>query len=258
MDPKITVVTPSFNQERFLEGTIQSVLGQGYPALEYILIDGGSTDGSLNIIERYERHFDYWVSEPDEGFADALRKGFSVSTGEVMCWLNSDDLHEGWTLKEVARYFTAHPEAQVVYGDATWIDAKGRFVRPKRELPFNRFIWFFDHNYIPQPSTFFRREIYQEVGGLDLSIQVAVDTGLWASFLKKSAFHHVDRPWSRMRLYPEQLNQRLRSLSDVEDRSIREAHLGPIPEWRYRLSHLLARGLRISWKAATGRYRARR
>ena len=158
--PKISVVTPSFNQGQYIEATIRSVLEQDYPNLEYIIIDGGSTDGTVEIIEKYSEHLAYWVSEPDEGQTDALIKGFDRASGDILCWLCSDDLFESRTLHEVAEIFTEHPDWQVVYGDSFWIDADSRPIRFKKEIDFNRFIWMYDHNYLPQPSTFWRRGIY--------------------------------------------------------------------------------------------------
>ena len=158
--PKISVVTPSFNQGRYIEATIKSVLDQGYPNLEYIIMDGGSTDGTVEIIERYSDRLAYWVSEEDEGQTDALIKGFDRASGDILCWLCSDDLFEASTLQEVAETFVRNPDWDVVYGDSFWIDAVGRPIRFKREIPYYRFIWMYDHNYLPQPSTFWRRGIY--------------------------------------------------------------------------------------------------
>ncbi|HJQ94455.1 MAG TPA: glycosyltransferase, partial [Acidimicrobiia bacterium] len=108
--PSISVVTPSFNQGRFLPETMESIHGQGYPRLEHIVIDGGSSDESVSVIKRYEGQLAYWVSEPDQGQTDALIKGFARSTGDIQCWLNSDDLFEPETLGEVGAYFDRHPE----------------------------------------------------------------------------------------------------------------------------------------------------
>src|SRR5215211_6231675 len=162
--PKISVVTPSFNQGRYIEATIKSVVEQGYPNLEYLIMDGGSTDGTVEIIEKYSDQLTYWVSEPDEGQTDALIKGFNLASGDILCWLCSDDLFEARTLQEVAEIFVKHPDWEVVYGDSFWIDADGRPIRFKREIPYYRFIWMYDHNYLPQPSTFWRRGIYEKVG----------------------------------------------------------------------------------------------
>ena len=127
--PRITVVTPSFNQGRFLEETIQSVLYQDYPNLEYIVMDGGSTDGSADIIRRYSDQLAYWVSRPDRGQTDALIQGFGRASGDVLCWLCADDVWEPGTLWEVGRIFASQPETRAVYGDATFVDIEGRRIR---------------------------------------------------------------------------------------------------------------------------------
>lgn len=252
--PKITVVTPSYNQARFLEATLRSVHNQGYPNLEHIVIDGGSTDASVEIIRKFEEHLAYWVSEPDRGQTDALIKGFSRATGEILAWLNSDDLYEPRTLWEVAEFFTRRPEVQFVYGDALWIDTQGKILKPKKEIPFNRFIWLYDYNYIPQPSAFWRRELYETVGGLDPRFDLAMDADLWIRFAERTRPVHVRRVWSRMRLYPEQKNQRLRAKSDEEDQVIRERYLGKEPFSCRRLKKAVAKGLRVGWKLVTGCY----
>jgi len=252
--PRITVVTPSYNQARFLESTLRSVHDQRYPNLEHIVIDGGSTDGSVEIIRKFEDRLAYWVSEPDKGQTDALIKGFSRATGEILAWLNSDDLYEPWTLWEVAEFFTRHPEVQFVYGDALWIDTEGRILQPKKEIPFNRFIWLYDYNYIPQPSAFWRRELYEAVGGLDPRFDLAMDADLWIRFADRTRPVHVRRIWSRMRLYPEQKNQRLRAVSDQEDEIIRRRYLPDEPVWQRRLKKVLAKGIRVGWKLFRGCY----
>ena len=250
--PKITVVTPSYQQARFLEDTLRSVIRQGYPNLEHIVMDGGSLDGSAEIIERYADKLEYWTSQPDNGHTDALIKGFARSTGDIMCWLNSDDLWEPWTLKDVADFFRHHSDARVVYGDAMWIDIEGRPMKPKREHPFNEFIWLYDHNFIPQPSTFWRRDLYEEVGGLDPNFRISMDADLWIRFAQVTKIHHVKRPWSRMRFYPEQKMQKLRRDGDVEDTAIRRRYLTDERSWRRR--KLLAKGMRVAWKLSTGSY----
>ena len=121
--PKVSVITPCFNHAQFVDATMRSIHGQRYPNLEHIVIDGGSTDGSVAIIDSYRDRLAYWVSEPDDGQTDALIKGFDRATGDIYCWLNSDDLFEPNTLQEVAEYFAANPEVQFVYGDSRWINA---------------------------------------------------------------------------------------------------------------------------------------
>jgi glycosyltransferase involved in cell wall biosynthesis len=252
--PKITVVTPSYNQAEFLEATLKSVLEQAYPNLEYIVIDGGSTDGSVEILERYSHHFSYWVSETDRGQTDALIKGFARASGDILCWLNSDDLFEPWTLTEVATFFQQQGSARVVYGDATVIDRDGRLVRFKKEHSFNRFIWMYDHNYINQTSTFWCRSIYEEVGGLDPAFDLAMDADLWIRFASVAPLYHVRRRWSRFRLYRAQKNQRLRQSSDQEDLTIRRRYLGREPSWSRKMKWVAAKGTRVAWKLMTGCY----
>src|SRR6185436_19040912 len=115
--PKISVVVPSFNQGRYIEQTLCSIIYQSYPNLELIVIDGGSTDDSVEIIQDYQRAISYWVSEPDGGQTQGLIKGFHHATGDILCWLNADDMHEPHTLEEIANFFTATPEARFVYGN---------------------------------------------------------------------------------------------------------------------------------------------
>jgi glycosyltransferase involved in cell wall biosynthesis len=253
-EPKISVITCCYNHAQFIEETIQSVLDQNYTNLEYIVIDGGSTDGSAEIIASYATRLSYWISEPDNGQTDALIKGFARATGDILCWLCSDDVFEPWTLREVAEFFTRNPEARVVYGDATWIDVNGRFLRAKKEHGFNRFIWRYDHNFIPQPSTFWRQDLYRQVGGLDPNTDIAMDADLWLRFFSVTKFCHVDRPWSRMRSHPLQRGQVSREREKVVLRLMRERSLGHSSEWAYRWKYFCAKGLRVGWKLLTGRY----
>jgi glycosyltransferase involved in cell wall biosynthesis len=253
-EPRISVVTCCYNHVRFLEKTIRSVVSQNYPNLEYIIIDGGSTDGSADIIRRYADCLSYWESEPDEGQTHALIKGFERATGDILCWLCSDDLHEPWTLSEVADTFKQRSDIRVVYGDSVWIDASDRVIARKREHAFSRFIWMYDHNYIPQPSTFWRHDLYTQVGGLNQSFDIAMDADLWMRFAEVTSIHHVSRPWSRMRFYPEQKVRTLVGRARREDRLIRERYVGDKSEWAYRALYLCAKGMRVGWKTITGLY----
>lgn len=200
--PKISIVTCSFNQGEFLEETIRSVLRQAYPNLEYIIIDGGSTDGSLDIIRKYAGRLAFWVSEPDRGQTHALIKGFARSTGEIQAWLCSDDILESGALREVGQFFLQHPGAQVVYGDTSYIDRTGKVIKIKRPMGFCRWILLYEGNYIPQPSTFWRRELYEKVGGLDERFDFAMDEDLLQRFSEVTKIWHVGRLWSRFRIYP--------------------------------------------------------
>ncbi len=250
--PRISVVTPSFNQGVFLEATLRSVLAQRYPNLEFIVMDGGSSDGSAAVIERYSSELAYAQSRPDGGQTDALIQGFARATGEILGWLNSDDLYEADTLAEVANHFAHHGD-RFVYGDATWIDRDGAFLKRKREMPFYRWIWLRTYNYIPQPSAFWRRDLYEEVGGLDASFDLAMDADLFARFSERTRPRHVRRLWSQMRFYPDQKNVRLRSRSDQEDDLIRRRYVTP-EGLRWETERVVARTARAAIRAASGAY----
>jgi glycosyltransferase involved in cell wall biosynthesis len=254
--PKISVVVPSFNQAKYLELTLRSILDQHYPNLELIVIDGGSKDESPEIIRKYEQQMKFWCSEPDGGQTQGIIKGFSHATGEILCFLNSDDLFEPGVLHEVGAYFSKHPEADAVYGDALWIDAEGKALRQQREISFNRFLWLYTYNYIPGMSMFWRRRIYDRSGGLNPDFQLAFDADLWIRFSDAGGkIKHVTRQWSRMRFYPEQKNRNLRAQSDKEDLLIRSRY------WRnqsmpktYKLRRRVAICVRAIWKMLGGCY----
>jgi glycosyltransferase involved in cell wall biosynthesis len=252
--PKISVITPCFNHVQFVDATMRSIHGQGYPNLEHIVIDGGSTDGSLAIIDSYRERLAYWVSEPDDGQTAALIRGFDRATGDIYCWLNSDDLFEPNTLHEVAEYFAANPEVQFVYGDSRWIDRDGGRIKHKREHGWNRFVWLYDHNFVAQASAFWRADLYRAVGGLDRSFDLAMDADLWARFAELTTPRHVRRFWSSMRFYPEQKNTRMRQASLLEMRRIRDRYVEPASPIVEASRSVGARAIRVCLKASSGGY----
>ena len=201
--PQISIVTPSYNQAEFLEETIVSVLSQDYPNLEYIIIDGGSTDGSVDIIRKYENRLAYWVSERDQGQTHAIQKGFDRSTGEVLGWLNSDDTYQPGALLAVGAAFAHQPEAGVVYGNANLIDANGRFMRELRSVKYHPLALSVAMN-IHQASTFWRRSLFDGVGGMNMEYQFGgMDYELFLRFAKaKAHFVFIRRTLSNFRQHP--------------------------------------------------------
>ena len=193
--PRISVVTPSYQQASFLEQTIRSVLDQGYPNLEYIVMDGGSTDGSVEIIERYADRLSFWVSESDDGQSDAINKGFAHATGDIYCWINSDDYLEPNSLERVAKYFVEHPECEVLHGVCRCVDESGRdqSAEPLRMMkgtvPEALATW--TQNWFAQQSTFWRADLWKDVGGLDCSLHYAMDYDLWQKFAARTTFHVI-------------------------------------------------------------------
>jgi len=190
--PKISIVTPSYNQGRFIEETIRSVLLQGYPNLEYIVIDGGSTDSSVEIIKKYEEWLTYWVSEPDRGQSEAINKGFGKASGEIYTWLNSDDYLLGNALESIAKAYQASPGAGAWCGGCLLVDAKGKKLRvhwPNRGDADGIADW--SHNYFVQPACFFSEKGWQECGPLDEGLHFAMDFDLWLKMAKLTAFEKV-------------------------------------------------------------------
>jgi glycosyltransferase involved in cell wall biosynthesis len=202
------VVTPSFNQGHFLEETIRSVLLQGYPNLEYIVIDGGSTDNSLDVIRHYEAHLAYWISESDRGQPEAINKGFVQSTGGIMAWLNSDDLYLPGALFEVAQQIVSHPENYWLVGRICMTDAEGETILMKEHNIFsgkrvfaNGLKW---AHPISQPSVFWTRDFWQKLGPLDESLRYAMDWKLWlTAFAQGCQPLWTGRELATYRLHPE-------------------------------------------------------
>jgi glycosyltransferase involved in cell wall biosynthesis len=254
--PSISLVTCSYQQGRYLEQTLRSVLDQGYPRLEYIVIDGGSSDGSVGILRRYAPALAHWVSEPDRGQTDALTKGFARATGEVCGWLCSDDLLLPGALQAVGEFFASHPQVMAAYGDALWVDGAGRYLRPKKEMRFSRFVMLHDHNYVPQPAMFWRRALYEAVGGLDATFDLAMDADLWERFSTRTRIARIPRYLACMRFYPEQKTRARQSEGRREDGALRarDRTLAASPRAVVRM---LARCVRIAAKAASGGYTAR-
>lgn len=201
--PKISIITPSLNQGRFIERAIQSVLGQNYPNLEYIVIDGGSTDETLTILTRYQAHL-RWVSEADDGQAHAINKGFRAASGEILGWLNADDELLPGTLHTVTTYFRHHPEAMLVYGDAEAIDEAGQGYGRRgnvRASTFNELVQLGD--FIVQPATFWRVQVVEELGGLDEALIYCLDYEYWLRIASKYALHYLPTMLARERLHPQ-------------------------------------------------------
>tara|TARA_E500000178_G_scaffold270358_1_gene268254 strand:- start:500 stop:1291 length:792 start_codon:yes stop_codon:yes gene_type:complete len=251
---KISIVTVCYNHAHFLEDTILSVLNQNYADVEYILIDGGSTDGSVDVIQKYADRLAYWVSEPDDGQTDALNKGFSKATGDIFCWLNSDDVLMPGALREVADFFQKNSDAQCVTGDHLKCDAKLDPVKLHREIPFNRFIWHYTYNYIAQTSTFWRRELHEKSGGLDSSFHMAMDGDLFIRFSEHAKLWKVRNVWSKFRMHEEQKTAQEASRADDEQCLIRERYFGqelPFVVW---VKKKTAKVCRVMWKLLTGCY----
>jgi len=179
--PKISIVTPSYNQAKFLERAILSVLNQNYPNLEYIIIDGGSTDGSVEIIKKYEKYLTFWVSEKDKGQSDAINKGFRKTSGELVGWQNSDDIYLPGAFMKLAEKYKKNPDYDVYFGNIYLIDKYDNIKKEMRFIPFSvEHLIYYDWNLSSQ-AVFWKKEIFKKVGFLDESLHVAFD---WDWFIR--------------------------------------------------------------------------
>jgi len=184
--PKISIVTPSYNQAEFLERTILSVLNQEYANLEFIIIDGGSTDGSVEVIKRYEKYLAYWVTEQDEGQTDAINKGWRIASGEILAYLNSDDTYVPGTMRNVAQYLIYHSKVDAIYGTCNIIDESDHIVNVWHPAQFNiRTLIRSGISTIPQQTVFFRSHVLKEIGLLDTSLRHAMDYEYWVRMGQK-------------------------------------------------------------------------
>jgi len=215
---KASIIICSYNQGCYIGETLESITSQRKLApgeLEIILVDGQSTDGTIDVIAQYRDKLDVVVVEPDRGQSDALGKGFDLATGEILGWLCSDDVIEPTAIREVIDYFQTHSEAQFVYGDAMFIDKAGDIFDVKREIDWNWFVWLHDHNFIRQPSAFWRKELYDRVGGINPDLQVCMDADLFCRFALVAVPQHVKSIWSRLRMYPEIKTFRMREACEA-------------------------------------------
>ena len=204
--PKISVVTPSFNQAKFLEATIRSVLLQNYPNLEYVVIDGGSHDGSVEIIERYQQHFSYWHSRTDAGQADAIAVGFDKTDGEIMCWLNSDDLLLPNTLLRIGRKFASNRRVDFLYGNRLVIDEAGACIgRHAWPHILTRYHWAMGQP-MAQECCFWRRSLFNHVGGLDKSKFFILDYDLFVRMWRVGKFKKLPATLGCYRVHEESKN----------------------------------------------------
>ena len=184
--PLISIVTPNYNGAEYLEETILSVLGQDYPNLEYIIIDGGSTDESINIIKKYEDKLTYWVSEKDKGLYDAIQKGFTKSSGEIMAWINSDDMYHKRAFLTVAEIFSLFPQVNWLQGNPTTFDEFGRTIFTYDLKRWSKFDYYlYNYGWIQQESIFWRRALWVKSGEkVGNNLRLAGDLDLWLRFFR--------------------------------------------------------------------------
>ncbi len=239
--PRISIVTPCLNAAAFLEEALDSVLGQGYPNLEYVVVDGGSTDGTADIIRRHEKHLAGWVSERDRGHADALNKGFARTSGAVMGWLNADDvLHRG-SLRLLSHVFGRYPDVEWLTGQASHMNEGGSVLTVAAARPWSRLGFLSgDYRWIQQESTYWRRSLWERAGGrLSESVGLACDFELWVRFFRHARLQSTEGLIGAFRFHPSQATAT--RMADYE----RQAHQVRMDE----LAALLEAGLPLDDEA---------
>jgi glycosyltransferase involved in cell wall biosynthesis len=250
--PKISIVTPSFNQGRFIEETIRSVLLQGYPNLEYIIEDGGSTDSSVDIIRKYEDALAYWVSEPDRGQSDAINKGFAKASGKIFNWLNSDDYLHRSAIRIVAEAYRKAPNAGGWFGSCERVMPDGALINTchANRLDLNG-LADKKSNWIMQPACFFSAQAWKTCMALDTSLAYAMDFDLWLRIAKRYKIEKIDAVLATARIHPESKTQAERGMMFAEIRTVQIRHgfekmaIQEMAELWQRHNRLLAKVYRI-------------
>lgn len=227
--PKISVVTPSYNQAEFLERTIRSVLDQNYPNLEYIIIDGGSTDGSVDIIKKYADRISYWVSEPDAGQSDAINKGFQMATGEWLAWQNSDDIYYPGSFASVAT--VERPDVDLVIGNINLIGPDDEILRDIRYVTPSYGALLAEGMVLTNQAAFWRRKVHEEIGWLNMSLHYAFDYEWFLRLTKGRKGVHVNECWGGYRLHEATKTHNQAERFHEENASILSAH-PRIPAWK--------------------------
>jgi glycosyltransferase involved in cell wall biosynthesis len=236
MNPLVTVVTPSYNQGQFVRETIESVLSQDYSPLEYLVIDGGSTDGTLEVLKSYGERL-FWISEKDDGQADAVNKGWRRARGEILGWLNSDDIYLPGAVSKAVAALQDNPSVAAVYGEGYHIDKAGNVLERYPTEPFSR-SRLAETCYICQPTVFMRRSVLESVSLLDKQLKYCMDYDLWFRFARSHDMAHIPDYLACTRLYPETktLGQRAKAHREILDVVCREC--GAVPaSWVYGYAH---------------------
>jgi glycosyltransferase involved in cell wall biosynthesis len=246
--PRVSVVTPSLNQREFVGDTLRSVLDQGYPELEYVVVDGGSTDGSVDIIRAYESQLAWWVSEPDRGHPDAINKGFGHTSGEIMCWINSSDVYYPWTLATVAEIFAQLPQVEWLMGVPSEFGLSGG---PRKVAPASFNVYDFlagKHRWIQQESVFWRRTLWDRAGGgLAVDKPRVADFDLWLRFLRLAPLYHAETVLGGFRNHDDRLGDQEDGRYESEAAALLPAFAASFDrrtQRRARLVHAVARDRR--------------
>ncbi len=230
--PRITIITPSFNQGQYLEATIKSVLDQNYPNLEFIIMDGGSKDNSVEVIRRYKKRLTYWESRPDRGQTHAINKGLAMATGDIINWLNSDDLLSPGALRQLAQAWKSRPDTDILFGDYAAVDAGGDLVYTRKVAPYHPAALIWGRQLSSQPAVFFSKKLIDRLGPLDESLTFCMDTEFWSrAALNCAVFKQIRSQLGITRVHGDAKTTRLQHTLKSEHEAIlvRTRNLGRLP-----------------------------
>jgi len=199
--PLVSIVTPSYNKATFIEETILSVKNQTYPHIEHLVIDGGSTDGTLDILRKYSDSLT-WISEPDKGQADAINKGWKMAKGEILAYLNADDTYMPWAVETAVKFLNDDPDVGMLYGECNIIDENGKVIGRFGAEDFELKKIICDRCIVPQPAAFLRRAVLDKVGYLNTSLYMAMDLELWIRISMRFKVKYVPHVLANFRLSP--------------------------------------------------------
>jgi glycosyltransferase involved in cell wall biosynthesis len=244
--PRISIVTPSFNQAAFIERTICSVLDQNYPNLEYIIIDGGSTDGSVEVIRRYEKHLTFWVSEQDRGQSHAINKGLKIATGDWIAWQNSDDIFYPGTFESLANAARKNSQSNLIIGNMNMIDEQGDVINDLKYVTPTYESLLAEGMVLTNQAAFWRRSIHQKIGYLKEDLHYGFDFEWFLRILQYGRATHVNKTWGGLRMHSETKTSQFQVLFDNEYANILEGRQVSIAKVRVyqlrRLFLMLAKG----------------
>jgi len=223
--PKISIVTPSYNQGEFLERTILSVLNQNYPNLEYIIIDGGSTDNSIEIIKKYEKYLAYWVSEKDHGQSDALNKGFARATGEIVGWQNSDDTYATDSFVTAVNTFKKYPKAEIVFGNTYMIDENDNIINELRFTPFSLLAHLYEGMSISNQTCFWKKAVFDKIGMIDTRFSFSMDFEFFLRAKRANInFKFIHQPLGSFRVHTDSKTANIFNIRHKEHQKIDEIY----------------------------------
>jgi hypothetical protein len=222
--PPLSIIIPTYQQGDYIERTLQSIVSQNYPELQLIVIDGGSTDQTNEIIERYRRHIAIYISEKDDGQSDAIRKGFDLATGDIVTWMNSDDTYTENALMTIGHFFAANPSVRFAYGNRDIINENDEVIGRRRQPDFHPQIMRYCHMIVPQVSAFWQRSLYQESGGVDASLRFCMDFDLFVKMALIAPPAHLPLVLGNFRIHSDSKTSNLEDVRLAEDQLVHQRY----------------------------------